>query len=100
MVKDAEAHAAEDKKRRALVEAKNQGDALIHSTEKAVSEHGDKVGQSVADENRPEKVFRLLQVTVQYSGARFSRPHPLADTQPAQGKHAGLHPRHEKGERH
>ncbi len=44
MVKDAEAHAAEDKKRRALVEAKNHGEALIHSTEKALSEHGDKVG--------------------------------------------------------
>ena len=35
MVKEAEAHAAEDKKRRELVEAKNQADALIHSTEKA-----------------------------------------------------------------
>ncbi|MEP9354952.1 molecular chaperone DnaK [Xanthobacter sp. KR7-65] len=44
MVKDAEAHAAEDKKRRALVEAKNHAEALIHSTEKAVAEHGDKVG--------------------------------------------------------
>src|SRR5689334_9032736 len=43
MVKEAEAHAAEDKKRRALAEAKNQGDALVHSTEKALSEHGDKV---------------------------------------------------------
>jgi molecular chaperone DnaK len=43
MVKDAESHAAEDKKRRELVEAKNQADALIHSTEKAMSEHGDKV---------------------------------------------------------
>ena len=44
MVKDAEAHAAEDKKRRELVEARNQADALVHSTEKALSEHGDKVG--------------------------------------------------------
>ena len=44
MVKDAESHAAEDKKRREVVEAKNQGDALIHSTEKALGEHGDKVG--------------------------------------------------------
>src|ERR1700754_384354 len=44
MVKDAEAHAADDKKRRESVEAKNQADALIHSTEKAMSEHGDKVG--------------------------------------------------------
>ena len=43
MVKDAEAHAAEDKKRRELVEAKNQADALAHSTEKALGEHGDKV---------------------------------------------------------
>ncbi|MFG1345422.1 molecular chaperone DnaK [Xanthobacter autotrophicus DSM 431] len=44
MVKDAEAHAAEDKKRRALVEAKNHAEALVHSTEKAVAEHGEKVG--------------------------------------------------------
>ena len=35
---------AEDEKRKALVEASNQGDALVHSTEKALSEHGDKVG--------------------------------------------------------
>jgi molecular chaperone DnaK len=45
MVKEAESHAADDKKRRALAEAKNQGDALVHSTEKALSEHGDKVAQ-------------------------------------------------------
>jgi len=43
MVKDAEAHASEDKKRKELVEAKNHADALIHQTEKALSEHGDKV---------------------------------------------------------
>jgi molecular chaperone DnaK len=43
MVKDAESHAAEDKKRREAVEAKNQAEALIHSTEKALGEHGDKV---------------------------------------------------------
>src|SRR5476651_2068609 len=41
---DADIHAAEDKKRRDLVESKNQADALIHSTEKAMGEHGDKVG--------------------------------------------------------
>ncbi|MES2028145.1 MAG: molecular chaperone DnaK [Pseudomonadota bacterium] len=46
MVKDAEANAAEDKKRREAVDAKNHGDALVHSTEKALSEHGDKVGES------------------------------------------------------
>jgi molecular chaperone DnaK len=46
MVKEAEAHAADDKKARELAEAKNHGDALIHSTEKAVSEHGSKVGEA------------------------------------------------------
>src|SRR6201985_683548 len=53
MVKDAEAHAGEDKKRREGVESKNQADALIHSTEKALSEHGDKVdaSQKAAIEN-------------------------------------------------
>ncbi|HEX5453680.1 MAG TPA: molecular chaperone DnaK [Stellaceae bacterium] len=43
MVKDAEAHAAEDKKRRELVEAKNQADSLIHTAERSLSEAGDKV---------------------------------------------------------
>jgi molecular chaperone DnaK len=53
MVKEAESHAADDKKRRALAEAKNQGDALVHSTEKALSEHGDKIdaGERTAIEN-------------------------------------------------
>jgi molecular chaperone DnaK len=46
MVKDAEAHAEEDKVRRAAVEAKNHGEALVHSTEKALAEHGSKVGEA------------------------------------------------------
>ncbi len=44
MVKDAESHAEEDKKRRELIDAKNQAEALIHSTEKSLSDLGDKVG--------------------------------------------------------
>ncbi|MBM3536117.1 MAG: molecular chaperone DnaK, partial [Alphaproteobacteria bacterium] len=44
MVKDAEEHAAEDKKRRELVDARNQADSLIHSAEKNLKEYGDKVG--------------------------------------------------------
>jgi molecular chaperone DnaK len=44
MVKDAEANAAEDKKRRELVEARNHAEAMVHSSEKALKEHGDKVG--------------------------------------------------------
>jgi molecular chaperone DnaK len=46
MVKDAEAHAEEDKKRRDLVEAKNHADGLIHTTEQTLSEAGDKVPES------------------------------------------------------
>jgi molecular chaperone DnaK len=46
MVKDAEAHAEEDKKRKAQVEAKNQAEALIHTTERALAEHGSKVGET------------------------------------------------------
>src|ERR1043165_899060 len=45
MVKDAEAHAEEDKKRKEQVEAKNHAEALIHSTEKSLAEHGAKVGE-------------------------------------------------------
>jgi len=43
MVKDAEAHAEEDKKRREQVEAKNQAEALIHTSEKTLKENGDKL---------------------------------------------------------
>src|SRR6516162_10033165 len=43
MVKDAESHAEEDKRLRELADARNQGDALVHSTKKAVAEYGDKI---------------------------------------------------------
>ena len=43
MVKDAEENAEADKERRELIEAKNQAESLIHSTEKSMEEHGDKV---------------------------------------------------------
>jgi molecular chaperone DnaK len=59
MVKDAESHAADDKKRRELVEAKNQGEALIHSTERSVAELGDKV--SAADKTAIESGIEALR---------------------------------------
>jgi molecular chaperone DnaK len=43
MVKDAEAHAADDKKRREAIEARNQIDTLIYTTEKSLKEFGDKI---------------------------------------------------------
>ncbi|MGA8292466.1 MAG: molecular chaperone DnaK, partial [Rhodoplanes sp.] len=46
MVKDAEWHAEDDKKRKAAVEAKNHAEALVHSTEKALAEHGSKIGEN------------------------------------------------------
>ena len=45
MVKDAEVHASEDKKKRELIEAKNQADGLVYTTEKSLEEHGDKVDE-------------------------------------------------------
>src|SRR6187431_216384 len=50
MVKEAEQFADEDKKRRAEAEARNQADSLIHSTERQLAEHGDKVSADVKSE--------------------------------------------------
>ncbi len=47
MAKDAETHAAEDKKKREVVDLKNQADQLVYSTEKTLKEHGDKVSADV-----------------------------------------------------
>jgi molecular chaperone DnaK len=49
MVADAEAHRAEDEKRKALVEAKNQADGLVHQTRKTLTELGDKVDSRLKD---------------------------------------------------
>jgi molecular chaperone DnaK len=46
MVKDAEANAEADKKRRALVEARNQAEALVHSSEKSLKDYGEKVSEA------------------------------------------------------
>ena len=62
MVKDAEANAAEDKKRRELVEAKNQGESLVHSTEKSVKEFGDKV--SAEDKGAIETAIEALKTAL------------------------------------
>jgi molecular chaperone DnaK len=50
MVKDAEAFAEEDKKRREAAEAKNNAESLIHSTERQIAEHGDKVDDATKTE--------------------------------------------------
>ena len=50
MVKDAEAFAGEDKKRREVAEARNQADSLVHSTERQLAEHGDKISGDLKNE--------------------------------------------------
>ncbi len=59
MVKDAEANKSEDEKRKALIEARNQADAMIHSTEKSLKEFGDKV--SPADKTAIETALADLK---------------------------------------
>jgi molecular chaperone DnaK len=63
MVKDAEAHAAEDKARRELVDAKNHGEAAIHAAEKSVAEFGDKV--SGADKSAIESAIAALKTALE-----------------------------------
>jgi len=62
MVKDAEAHAAEDKERRELVEARNHGESLVHSTEKSLSDFGDKVG--AAEKGAIETAMEALKTAL------------------------------------
>jgi molecular chaperone DnaK len=49
MVRDAEANAEADKKRREVVELRNQGESLLHSTRKSLKDHGDKVDPSTVE---------------------------------------------------
>jgi molecular chaperone DnaK len=62
MVKEAEEHAGDDKAKRELVEAKNQGEALIHATEKQVQEHGDKI--SAGDKTGIENAITALRAAL------------------------------------
>jgi molecular chaperone DnaK len=67
MVQEAEAHKAEDEARKALVEAKNQADALIHQTKKALTELGDKV--SASDKEATEKTIGELEALIKDESA-------------------------------
>ena len=69
MVKDAESHAAEDKKRRELVDAKNHGEAMIHTTQKSLEEFGSKVAQS--DKSAVESAISALKSALE--GERYRK---------------------------
>lgn len=63
MVKDAEANAEADKQRREAVEAKNQGESLVHSSEKSLAEYGDKV--SAEDKQAIESAIAALKTSLE-----------------------------------
>ncbi|HJR23489.1 MAG TPA: molecular chaperone DnaK, partial [Dongiaceae bacterium] len=67
MVKDAESHAAEDKKRRALVEARNHADSTIHGAEKQLKEAGDKV--AAGDKEAVEGAIAALKAEMDSENA-------------------------------
>ena len=63
MVKDAEAHAEEDKAKKELIETKNQAESLIHGTEKSLKENGDKVSDD--DKKSIEEAIEQLKASIE-----------------------------------
>src|SRR5512136_2262452 len=63
MVRDAEAHAAEDKKKREAIEARNQADSMVYSTEKSLREFGDKI--DAAEKQKIEEKLAELKKTME-----------------------------------
>ncbi|HJV52516.1 MAG TPA: molecular chaperone DnaK [Noviherbaspirillum sp.] len=59
MLRDAEAHSADDKRQKEVIEARNQGDALVHATRKSLQEFGDKL--AAPDKDRIEAAIRELE---------------------------------------
>ncbi len=59
MLRDAEAHAADDRRQKEVIEARNQGDALVHATRKSLQESGEKL--AAADRDRIEGAVRELE---------------------------------------
>ncbi len=97
MVKDAEAHAEEDKKFGELIAARNQADQMIHATEKSLIEMGDKVGQedrlqienaikdlkAILDKDNKDVIEAKTQALAQASGKLAEHMYAQADTDAA-----------------
>jgi len=108
MVKEAEANKAADEKKKQLVEAKNQGEAILHSTEKALAEHGDKVGAAektaietgIADlksvlegedvEAIQAKTQALIQASMKLGEAMYAAQQGSAEGGESQGQDDGV----------
>ncbi|HXV22508.1 MAG TPA: molecular chaperone DnaK [Desulfuromonadales bacterium] len=96
MVKDAEAHAAEDHKKRELIEARNQADGLVYTTEKSLKEHGDKVDeatragiQQALDELKKAMEADDAETIRTKTEALAQSAHKLAEAMYAQAQAAG-----------
>jgi molecular chaperone DnaK len=96
MVQDAEAHSAEDHKKRELVEARNQADGLVYTTEKSLKEHGDKVDeatragiQTALDELKQAMEGAEAEAIRTKTEALAQAAHKLAEAMYAQAQAAG-----------
>src|SRR5207253_2622562 len=81
MVREAEQHAAEDKKRREVIEARNQADALIYSTERNLKEHGERLND--ADRRAIEDAIGALRTAMAADDAALIRQRSEALAQAA-----------------
>ena len=81
MVKEAEEHAADDRKRKDVVEARNHADGLVHTTEKSLKEHGDKVPADV--KSAIEKDLAALKEVMDGDDAELIKSRTEALTQTA-----------------
>jgi molecular chaperone DnaK len=102
-VKDAEMHADDDRKKKALVEARNQADALIYSTEKSIKELGDKVDEAIKKQAEeaieplrkamegedPEEINRLSEALTQASHKLAEAMYQQASQEGAAGAEGG-----------
>ena len=103
LVKDAEAHADEDKKKRELVDARNMADSLVYSTEKAIKEAGDKLDEPTKAEinssienlkktmegEDTEEIKRLTEELTQASHKLAEIMYAQASAQPQDGAEGG-----------
>jgi len=71
MMKDADAHAEEDRKRREEAEIRNTGDSLVYQTEKFLAENGEKLNEGEAAEKKAETEAALAELKTALGGANF-----------------------------
>jgi molecular chaperone DnaK len=96
MVREAEAHASEDKKKRELIEARNQADSMVYQTEKSLKEFGDKI--DAAEKQKIEEKLAELKKAMEGNDADAMKKageelmqasHKLAEAVYAQAQQAG-----------